>query len=83
MTPSKESLPPARRGRPPVGQTPVRAIRLSDELMTRIANWRKGRVERTGDSILNDSEAVRALLEFALDQQEAMEKERSQCRMAF
>jgi hypothetical protein len=50
-----------KRGRPPTGQDPVLAVRLSPPLRSEIENWAKRQNDKP-----SRSEAIRRLIEFAL-----------------
>jgi len=50
-----------RRGRPPTGQDPVTAVRLSPALRSQIADWAKQQPDNP-----SRSEAIRRLVQLAL-----------------
>jgi Arc/MetJ-type ribon-helix-helix transcriptional regulator len=58
-----KSIPVVRkkRGRPPTGQDPVTAVRLSPALKSRIEEWAKQQADTP-----SRSEAIRRLVELAL-----------------
>jgi hypothetical protein len=62
MPKSRMVLPkPAKGGRPATGRDPVRAIRLSDEFLSKVDAWATKQADEPGRS-----EAIRRLVELGL-----------------
>jgi hypothetical protein len=61
MRQSTKRVIPKKRGRPPTGNDPVRAFRMSDEFMARVDAWSADQEDRP-----SRAEAIRRLVEIGL-----------------